>query len=141
LRLDAHHRSEAAKLERAIRKGDPPPEPQPNGLDRAAIVTGVATTESILTKPTSEHRKADRRLGEAVAAARREALAVIATLLDRDCGQLRELEEIALTFRANLIKISQIWFSAGDGPIKISEASAQLLSTPPTSTGCVYGIK
>jgi hypothetical protein len=131
LTLDAHHRSEARKLENALRANETPPPTKANGQDRGLIMQRVQATQSAVEKFAGEDEQARSRLSEAVAAVRAAALAVLALYLERDCQRLRELEEVCLQFRADCLKASQVWMSAADGPIKLSEASATLLTNPP----------
>jgi hypothetical protein len=136
--IEAHQRSENIKLERAIRKGQPPPEPQPLELDRATVISRVAATDAIVTKLTREHAAAEQRLAEATSAVRKSALAVVALKLDGEVARLHELQETMLRYRADLTNVGQIWFSHSDGPIQMSPASAQVLTTTPDFDRCRF---
>jgi hypothetical protein len=131
LSYDQHLRAEAQRYESWVRSpnGETPPEPQPSGQDRGYIVARVAMTESVHTKLEGEARDAQARLGEAMAGVRQAAAEWIAARFESDVEQLRELEDVALRFRADLVKISQNWF--GGSALKLSEASANLLGTIP----------
>jgi hypothetical protein len=132
LTLDAHLKSEALKLEQALRANETPAPTESNGQDRGYVVSRVAMTESALQKFQQEDQAAQGRLNDALAAITTAALEVVTLLLERDCEKLREAEEIILQYRADLLRITQ-WWPAGvsHGPIKVSEASARLLTNPP----------
>jgi hypothetical protein len=129
LSLEAHHMSEGAKLEAAIRQGQTPPEMQPAGQDRAAVVQRTQACEHALQKFQAEDRTAQQHLSETLAAVRREAVSLITARFESDCQQLHELQELALKVRADLIKVSR-WWPDGSA-LRLSEASASLLTVIP----------
>jgi len=75
--------------------------------------------------------EADNRLNTAVAAVRKAALQVVAALADRECELLRQIEEHALRYRAELLGVASWWPDAATGPIALSRAAAVLLEAPP----------
>src|SRR5262249_49484936 len=130
LELDGHLRSEAAKLERAIRDGVTPPETLTNGQDRNYVVTRESMTEQALTKFQTEHQEAQSRLGDAAAAVRHAAIQLMGVMLDQQVEKLRNLENFALQVRADLLKVTQYWPSTS-GAIPLSESGAVYLGQMP----------
>jgi hypothetical protein len=135
--LEGYQRCEHVKLERAIRAGNPPPAPQPSGLDRAAIVARVAATEAIVGKLAAEDQAARSRMGEAVAAIRQAAIQYLGALFDRDVEQLRELETIDMTYRSTLRRVAEFW-PDHRGPLPLSEATASYIAVPPDQEAARY---
>jgi hypothetical protein len=138
LQLQAVLDTERIKLERSIRQGETPPPPQSPGLDRAAIVQRVAATEAIVAKLAKEHQDAEARLREANTVVRQCSLRILSLRFDGECEQLRQLQETLLRKRADLLQVSMFYPSASDGPLKISEASAILLTAPIDTDRCKH---
>jgi hypothetical protein len=87
-------------------------------------------TETAANRFQSELAEATTNLNAAFAAVRKAPLQVVAALIDRDCEQLRQLEDYAVRFRAHLLAVAGWWPDTG-GPIPLARSSAVLLETPP----------
>jgi hypothetical protein len=128
--LEGHARSESIKLEKSIRANQPPPPPEPHGLDRAAILHRVAATSSILEKLSGELRTAETRFTEAQSHLRQVALQVVTLHFEQAVTNFAVDQQALMERKASLLRAATVWFPNVGKPMPVSDGASQTLTVP-----------
>jgi hypothetical protein len=128
--LNAHDDQSLRELEQALREGRPAAQMK-NGIDRSEVKARVERAEAALQRFDRELAEANVSMTTALSECRKSAFDVIGALVERESENLRRVEILAATQRAELHAVAHWWPSADLGAPKLAPAAAQLLAAVP----------